>query len=148
MHDTNVPFAWSIEICIYVYFKKGPRNVYSFWLKESIPPWPKLNVRCWLLLLSLYFVAKIVSLKVVWHQPRRLIIYTMQNELSNCFCMCQIHHIRLSLPLYCIKIQALITRERIPGENVKNDISKRLYQRGVSFYDIKDIFYHIRKLKP
>ena len=60
-------------------------------------------------------------------------LYTMQNKFSNCFCMCQINHVRLSLSLYCIKIQAPITREEFPGKKMRNDQSLRLYKRDVSF---------------
>ena len=43
--------------------------------------------------------------------------YTVQNKFNSCFCMCQFNHIRLSLSLYCVKIQAPITREGFPGKN-------------------------------
>ena len=42
-------------------------------------------------------------------------ILRMQNKFSNCLCVCQIHHTRLSLSMYCIKIQAPITRKGFPG---------------------------------
>ena len=38
------------------------------------------------------------------HKVYEVLLYTMQNKFSNCFCMCQIHNIRLLLSDYCIKI--------------------------------------------
>ena len=39
-------------------------------------------------------------------------MYTMQNKFSNCFCVCQIHHIRLLLSDYCIKISKKISNDQ------------------------------------
>ena len=49
---------------------------------------------------SLHSILSIFEIEII----DRLNIYTMQKKFSNCFCMCQIHHIRLLLSDYCIKI--------------------------------------------
>ena len=45
----------------------------------------------------------------------------------------QIHHILLSL--YCIKIQASISREGVPGKQVQIDSSQCVYKRNISVQD-------------
>ena len=70
----------------------------------------------------------------------------MQNKSSNFFCMCQIHHIRLSLSGYCIKVQVPIT-QGFPGKKKHKNIATFVlaWRQFLRPADVKDIFDHARK---
>ena len=85
--------------------------------------WLKMLYRVYLVIRLILLVNSILLSNVIIGRDHKVVtctssdfeyqklIYTMQNKFSNCFCMCQIHHIRLSLSLNCITIQVPITRE-------------------------------------
>ena len=76
--------------------------------------------------------------------------HTMQNQVSNCFCMCQIHHIRLSLSGYYIKILAPITEKEFPVKNQEWSISAFVlaWRQFLRPDDVKGIFDHMREPNP
>ena len=75
----------------------------------------------------------------------------MQNKFSNCFCMRQIHHIRLLVSLYCIKIQEPIIKEGFPGKKKLRIINSNVCTSVTSVLrpaDVNKIFDDMRKPKP
>ena len=71
----------------------------------------------------------------------------MQYKFSNCFCMCQIHHIRLLLSDYCIKIHTPITGEGIPGKSQEWPIATFVlaWRQFLRPAEVRDISDHLRE---